>query len=134
ELFFFAGALSVARFSEKFPTIYFASCESIIGKVPRWSRGREIGSRKGRNNGDLAPPLFVRSTSDERENKKTDWQIAPLVSPSHAAKQRARSRAQSLSIVEPEKNRTVTKAFSGTQQTSQGETISVRHVDVELLH
>jgi len=29
----------VARFSEKFPTIDFASCELIIGKVLRWSCG-----------------------------------------------------------------------------------------------
>src|SRR5205823_6808162 len=72
--FAYAKALSVyaVLMRRKIPTIYFAACESIIGKVPRWSRGREIGSRKGRNNGDLAPPPFARSTSDERENKKTD--------------------------------------------------------------
>jgi len=40
---------------------------------------------------------------DERENKKTHRQIAPLVSPSHAAKQRARSRAKSFRFSSPRK-------------------------------
>jgi len=131
---FLQGALSVARFSEKSPTIDFASCELIIGKVLRWSCGAGLAPAREETTETLLLPFLQDRQIDERENKKTHRQIAPLVSSSDKAKQRARSRAQSFSIVEPKKNCALAKAFSRTQQTSQSETVSVRHVDVELLY
>ena len=124
----------MARFSEKFPTIGFASCELIIGKVLRWSCGAGLAPAREETTETLLLPFLQDRQIDERENKKTHRQIAPLVSSSDKAKQRARSRAQSFSIVEPKKNCALAKAFSRTQQTSQSETVSVRHVDVELLY
>jgi hypothetical protein len=52
----------------KTPTIHFAFCESIIGKVLRWSRGREIGSRKGRK--QRRPCSFSSCKSDNRWARK----------------------------------------------------------------
>jgi hypothetical protein len=46
--------LSILAF-KKITRAYSARCETIIGKALHWFRQNGIGSRKGRNNGGLAP-------------------------------------------------------------------------------
>jgi len=76
-----------------------------------------------------ALPILFDVYEPEKITKKQ-----ALVGAGDQTEQRLRFGTESFQIEEPTKNRALAKTLGGTQQTTQGQTVSIGDVDVEFLH